>query len=128
MPLYPPDGHDLLSDEAASISSDALAAQAELAEDFLGLDGTSFTGDDADRATRAVALQVSHQVARPQEFTFAESESRGQQSVTYRGKGEALLDERAKRVAERLIRGRAHDRRQPSTTATADFRHEFPVT
>lgn len=82
--LYPIDGHPLLSATAAALAPDVLEAQALVAERMLGLRGTAYTGDDADDAASAVALQVSLQVAKDPESYIASSVTRGSRSLTYR--------------------------------------------
>lgn len=124
MPVYDPSGHDLLSQDAGALSSEKLAAMADLAEDLLRLAGTSFTGDAAERATRAVVLQVNLLVEREahRSAAFIESESRGDQSVTYRGKEDLDLHPVAKRLAEDLVKSR----RAGSMSSGAEFRPRIP--
>lgn len=59
-------------------------AYARVAERLLGLSAPAFTGDDAQIATDAVAMQVAHMYAAGVEVFIAKSESRGQRSITYR--------------------------------------------
>lgn len=124
MSTYDVSGHALLSDKAANLDSDELDAQTSVAEELLGLAGTTLSGSDKDSARRAIALQVSHQVRIPGEFHFAESEGRGGQSVSYRGTEEAIVDRRASAIAGKITSG--SDELQPTTAARAEFRSEFP--
>lgn len=106
MPTYDPSGHPLLSGEASALSSDELDAQASVAEEVLGLEGTEFDAAEKDRATRAVALQVNLQVDRPSEADWAESETEMDQSVTYRSDqgGRAVpVHPTAERIASSLL-------------------------
>lgn len=114
MPVYDPAGHELLSDQAAALSGPKLEALADLAEDLLRLDGTSFTGQDQSRARRAVVFQVNSLLEQDVRAGFVESEGKGDQSVSYRQRGQLTLDPIAAQLAERLV-GRG---RQPRTTAT----------
>ena len=82
MSLYSVSGHVLLSATAAALSDPALEAQTLVAETALGLLGTEYTGDRADRAKVAVARQVNLQVASP-DAGAVQSETRGDRSVTY---------------------------------------------
>ncbi len=84
MSLYPVNGHQLLSAEAAALADDALEAETRVAERLLGLRGTAFTGADVADAEDAVALQVSLQVASDPESYVAESVTRGSRSMSYR--------------------------------------------
>lgn len=85
MALYSPAGHALLSVAAAGLESPVLEAQADLAEDLLGLAGTVFAGADAATATRAVAIQVNFQVEAGTEGEVYGSVDRGDRSFGFRG-------------------------------------------
>lgn len=105
MPAYDPTGHPLLSDEADGLTSDELREQASVAEDVLGLVGTSFSSTDAERAERAVAIQVNFQLA-TEGGAGIESESKGDQSISWRatGAGRAVaIHPRAERIAASLL-------------------------
>lgn len=102
MPLYDPSGHGLLSAAAARLEAPVLAEHAELAEDLLGLGGTAFAGADAGAATRAVALQVSHQVEIGIDAFVLSSSGRGARSKSYRD-GDITVSPLAKRIVDRLI-------------------------
>lgn len=90
--LYDIADHPLLSEEAAQLGPVELGAQARMAETLLGL--LTFTvfdpttqQDKYDRATDAVALQVSYQVAAGIEAFLTTSSRRGQRQNNYRGRG-----------------------------------------
>lgn len=90
--LYDVAEHPLLSEEAAQLGSAELSAQARMAETLLGL--LSFKAfdpvndqDKYERATDAVALQVSYQVAAGIEAFLSILERRGQRIKHYRGRG-----------------------------------------
>lgn len=55
----------LLSDKARALQPEELVLWATMAEDALGLAGTGYTGEQADRAAMAVARQVNRMVAEP---------------------------------------------------------------
>lgn len=106
MPTYDPSGHALLSNDAGALADAELDAQAEVAEDVLGLEGTSFTGAKASRATLAVVRQVNLQVATPVDAAVKASESRGNQNVAYRESEDGrpiMVDPVARRLANRLL-------------------------
>lgn len=88
MPRYAPDAA-LLSPEASGLGEPALTAQADVAEDLLGLAGTQYEGEDAARLSRAVALQVNHQVAIGAEGTALSMSVRGSRTQVFRGTGGA---------------------------------------
>lgn len=124
MPVYDVSDHELLSRDAEGLRKPKLDALADLAEDLLRLAGTSFEGAKADQARRAVALQVNHLVEREdhRSAAFVESESRGDQSVSYRGKEDLDVHPVAERLAEDLVKSR-----QPGTTSSgAEFRPRIP--
>jgi hypothetical protein len=90
--LYDVADHPLLSEEAAQLGSLELGAQARMAETLLGL--LAFTAfdpitdqDKYDRATDAVALQVSYQVAAGIEAFLSILDRRGLRIRHYRGRG-----------------------------------------
>lgn len=90
--LYDIADHPLLSEEAAQLGSLELGAQARVAETLLGL--LTFTPfnqttdqDKYDRATDAVALQVSYQVAAGVEAFMLINDRRGLRTKHYRGRG-----------------------------------------
>lgn len=105
MPTYDPTGHDLLGDAACTLEADELREQAAVAEDVLGLSDVVLSGDDADRAVRAVALQLNYQLDSEDGLAVA-SKTKGDQSVTYRegtdGRGVAIHPG-AERIAARLM-------------------------
>lgn len=108
MATYDVSGHGLLSGEAAVLEGPVLTAHNDLAEDLLGLAGTSFSGSDLGKATRAVVLQVNFQVA-AEGSAVTLSESRGRQSLTRRStrSGEAFqVDAAAARLADQLLASR----------------------
>lgn len=92
-------GHPLLRCPVG-VSSTALDAQACVAEDLLGLTATRYTGERAQRAANAVALQVNYQLARPKN-PFLRSQTRGARAESYSAAGErpAVLAEAAAIVA-----------------------------
>lgn len=105
MPRYDPTEHPLLSPEAARLEPEELEAQADVAEELLGLVDSRHTGEKADRATRAVALQVNHQVALGSEASAIQSKGRGSRSVTYRqtGGGDLVsVSAAARKIVEQL--------------------------
>lgn len=79
-----------------------MEAHADLAEDLLGLAGTAFTGADAESASRAVAIQVSHQVEVDVDAAILESSRRGERSKTYR-EGDIAINPMALRIVRLLI-------------------------
>lgn len=88
--IYSVTAHPLLSDQAAALSGPELDAHARVAESLLGLD--TFTPFDPiqktdfyNRATDAVALQVSYQVESGIEAFVMSGESRGARRRSYRG-------------------------------------------
>lgn len=90
--LYDVADHPLLSEEAAQLGPSELNAHARVAETLLGLlafpafDATTAT-DKYDRATDAVAMQISYQVAAGIEAFLANSDRRGQRTRNFRGRG-----------------------------------------
>ena len=103
MPLYEVAGHPLLNEAAQRLGSEALAAQTVLAEELLGLAGTSFTGADLERVKMAVALQVSLQATLPMEALLIKSESRGARTVTYRDNLADILQPQAVLLVDSLL-------------------------
>lgn len=88
--LYDILDHPLLSDGAKDLDSAELATHARVAETLLGLlkftafaEGTDFY----DRATDAVALQVSFQVEAGIEAFILTHETRGARKKDFRGRG-----------------------------------------
>jgi hypothetical protein len=88
MSLYPVHGHPLLSDAAKALNGQALDLTAQAAEDALGLNGTTYTGDAATRAAIAVARQVNRMLAEPID-PYLTSHSRGEESKSWGRAGEA---------------------------------------
>lgn len=86
MSLYldPDIGHPLLSAEASALDPAVLGEHAMVAERVLGLSGSSYEGDDALEASRAVALQINYQLSIPPEVWALQSSGRGARSVSYR--------------------------------------------
>lgn len=84
MPLYSIAGNPLLSTEAAALSPEALEAHNIVAEEVLGLVGTTYTGDEAVRAAHAVALQVNYQVSLPPSVWSVKEEQVGPLKTVYR--------------------------------------------
>lgn len=106
MPRYEPTDHPLLSAESQRLGEMELEAEADVAEELLGLVDVRYTGEKADRATRAVALQVNHQVALGSEASAIQSKGRGSRSVTYRqtGGGDLIsVSAAARKIVEQLI-------------------------
>lgn len=93
MPRYDPTGHPLLSPAAKALEPAVLEAYADRAEDVLGIAGTNFTGDAAERLTTAVVLQINHTLQR-EERGGGEvvAESKGAQSVTYAAPKDGRVD------------------------------------
>lgn len=124
MPTYDVSGHELLSDKAEDLDGAQLDAHAELAEDLLNLEGTSFEDRAKEKARRAVALQVSHQLRVPDEIAFAESERDATgASIRYRGRTAAAVSATAERLASSLtkvppkaeVQGTGHTRTEVRT-------------
>lgn len=84
-PTYNVGGHPLLSPAANALATGALTEHALLAESLLGLAGSTYTGREAEDATRAVALQVNLQVESDVEPFILSAVTRGARSATYRG-------------------------------------------
>lgn len=106
MPRYPVDGHPLLSEDAARLSEEAIAAEAETAEVVLLLDDTAF-GEGSPKyegAILAVVRQVNYQVALGSEAFVLASETEGSQSRSYRDGGERGQLPPAHPIAWRLAR------------------------
>lgn len=101
-PLYPITGHPLLRADVASMDADELAAWTVLSETLLGLNGTDFTGEDAERATLANVLQVNAMVAMPEDVFYVDTETRGQRTIKYRGNADLLVNPRARVIVESL--------------------------
>lgn len=93
-----------LSKAAAALDPELLRNEALVAEQLLGLTGTSFTGDAAIKARMAVARQINLQV-RVTENPDVVSESRSRQSVTYARQGGARMtvDPTAAQIVKDLI-------------------------
>lgn len=103
-PLYPVDAHPLLSAAAGQWAPEVLAAQTVLAEQLLGLTGTTFTGADAEQAAFANVLQVNLQASLPADVWIIKSETRGARSVTYRdGINAMTIQPQAKALADALL-------------------------
>jgi hypothetical protein len=85
--LYDVSAHPLLGGKALTLDADALEEQASLAEDLLSLAGTTFEGDDAKAAARAVAIQVSYQVERGIEGSVYQTLTRGSRTFNFRDSG-----------------------------------------
>jgi len=102
---YPPTStaHGL-SKAANALDPERLRNETLVAEQLLGLGGTSFTGDDAEKARTAVARQINLQV-RVAENPDVVAESRGRQSVTYARSGgaRATVDPTAAAIVKDLI-------------------------
>lgn len=75
-------------------------AYARVAERLLGLYAPAFTGDDAERAKDAVAMQVNHLLAAGTMVYIAKAESRGQRAVSYRDN--AQVNPVAKELADQV--------------------------
>lgn len=107
MPTYDVTGHPLLSDAAQALRSSELEAQADAAEEVLGIAGTSYSGDDETRLLVALARQVNHQVALDGAgAAYLVSESKGSQSRTYRAGGSGSVmtaDPIAIRIARAVL-------------------------
>ena len=82
MSLYPVVDHELLSRKARQYSTRQLELTTLGAETVLGLLGTTYSGDRAERAKVAVVRQVNLIAAMP-ENPFLESEGRGSKSKTF---------------------------------------------
>lgn len=95
--LYDPEGHALLSTDAAALDAETLDAWAETAERELGLKGTEFEGEDADTATLAVVHWINCQLSNRGGRVIAKS--KGDQSVRYAEGGETDCDRAAALVA-----------------------------
>lgn len=86
-------------------SAEAFEAFALEAEALLSLDGTTFTGDDAKRATLAVVLQVNFLLATDSDYQTLDSQTRGPRSVRYKpsiSSGVSFIDNRAKAIVADL--------------------------
>jgi hypothetical protein len=109
--LYDPTDHPLLSPEATNLkngNADQFNEQAALAQTILNLDGTSFTGDDAATATRAVAMQLNYQLEMGLEGFTAAAVTRGSRSTVYKqgtGARAGLAFPLAKRLVDSLLGG-----------------------
>jgi hypothetical protein len=101
-----PYGHPFLSEQAKDLDPDSLEAHAELAEDLLGITSLSLSEDQLESARRAVVRQINLQVSLPEDFALVQSESKGDQSVEYRGTniqaGVNPIDPIAERIADSL--------------------------
>lgn len=73
----------LLSDQARALSADALRDQTVIAEMLLGLAGTTFTGEPAERVKLALARQVNTQLEHGVEGSVYASYSQGGRSFTF---------------------------------------------
>lgn len=93
-----------LSSAALDLDSGRLRGEVAVAEQLLGLVGTSLSGDDDVRARMAVARQVNLQV-RTAANPDVVSESRGRQSVQYAKSGGArvAIDPTAKEIVRDLV-------------------------
>jgi hypothetical protein len=113
MPTYDPTGHPLLSVEAAALSPEKLAAQADTAEAVLGrgstyLRDTEFEAGSADYelARTAVAHQVNYQVESGIGAEVYGSQQRGGRQVGFRGgvlNPMPVVSPRAQAIVNRLI-------------------------
>lgn len=111
MPTYDITGNALLSTAAAALDPAHLAAETDVAEALLGVQGTNYTDVPPTyaltRVVEALALQVSFQLLiGTSAFVYA-SETRGSRSVTYRaGRSTSLsaIDPRALALV-RSLRG-----------------------
>lgn len=127
MPTYDVSGHDLLSDDAEALDGGTLDAHASLAEDLLNLEGTTFTGTAKEKARRAIALQVSHQLRVPDEFAYAESErDAAGASIRYRGRTAAAVSPSAERLAAELTKEPAQAEVQGTGHTRTEVRTEHP--
>jgi hypothetical protein len=102
-PLYSIVGHAMLGVDARTLDEATLDAYTLVSEAALGLNGTSLTGTDAEQAALANVLQVNAMLELPADAWYASQSVRGQRSVTYRGKGDLLVDGRAKAIVSTLI-------------------------
>lgn len=102
---------ELLSPEASALGA-ALDAYADVATDQLGLWATGFTGENHQRAERAVALQVNFMLAQQDAVGAIRSVTRGKRSVTYATSQAGKLfelDAAAQAIAENLLRSTRFD-------------------
>lgn len=106
MPRYPVEGHPLLSEDAAHLGKEAIAAEAASAELVLALDDTAFENGTPKHAgaVLAVVRQVNYQVALGSQAFVLASETEGSQSRTYRDGGERGQLPPAHPLAWRLAR------------------------
>jgi hypothetical protein len=109
--LYDPTDHALLSPEAKALQQNDVSQfneQATIAQSLLDLDGTSYSGNDAATATRAVAMQVNYQIEMGMEGFTTNAVSRGSRSVVYKqgtGSRPVLVFPLAARLVENLSGG-----------------------
>jgi hypothetical protein len=102
-------GHPMLSDAAARLPHDVLAAHVAVADALLSVGSTvalsdaAGSGQDGELARVALALQVSHQVAGGMDADLYTSVSRGARSFAFRGS--AAVSQRARAIAARLLPG-----------------------
>jgi hypothetical protein len=109
--LYDPTDHALLSAEARGLQQadvEQFNEQAAVAQSMLGLNDSTFSGTDAAKATRAVAMQLNYQLEMGIEGFSANAVSRGGRSTVYKtgaGARPVLVFPPAKRMVEDLLGG-----------------------
>ena len=109
--LYPVSQHALMTDRARALltkNQEAFEAHNAMAEFLLSLNGTQFTGDDAEMAAISVALQVNFQIEQGLDPYIAINLNTGgqaQKGTTFRGyKTPPVIHIQARRLADSLIR------------------------
>lgn len=117
---YDPTGHPLLSPDAQALDPDTLTAYAERAEDVLGIADTEYTGQEAERLTLAVVLQVNHTLRREARAGGeVVAESKGDQSVRYTNPKDGRvdpIDPEAARIVAGVLAGGVHAPRVSTST------------
>ncbi|HSW29291.1 MAG TPA: hypothetical protein VLH75_07315 [Longimicrobiales bacterium] len=117
---YTPGARDRLSTVAQALDADSLETEVLVAEEILGLTGSSLTGDDALKAKRAVALQVNLQVRLASgEAADIRAQSKGKQSITYATVNGVRVPVDA--TAQAIVAGLLGPKLQ-STVGSIDFR------
>jgi hypothetical protein len=99
--MYDLTGHAGLSDDAKNLGPDEMEFQLRVAQRVLGFSGTDYTGSVKLAAEDALAMQVSLQVATDPMAFLASSETKGIQSVTWRG--DVPIHPLALQIAEELF-------------------------
>lgn len=117
---YDPTDHPLLSAEAAAAQGRGeLDEQAELAMDLLGLRGTTYVGDAALTAVRAVVLQVNYQLEMGTEGYALKTDTQGDRTRIFTGE---LVNPVAQSLVTGLAQAAAAEGEVPSADAYATVR------